>query len=67
MGKTYICPFYAWEEKLAVHCEMAHVKFPDKAVRDEYLGRYCSALPGWRGCTLARQMNLYYERMEDDV
>lgn len=65
MGKTFECPFYRWEERLAIHCEMADVKFPDKGVRDEYLGRFCSALPGWGHCSLARQMNLFYERMEE--
>lgn len=65
MGKTYECPFYKWEEKLSVHCELADVRFPDKPTRDEYLGRYCSSISGWSGCSLAKSMGLYYERKDD--
>ena len=29
-NKTFACPFFTWDERLAVHCEGGRVTFPDK-------------------------------------
>lgn len=65
MGKTYCCPFYRWEETLGVHCEGGCVRFPDKETRDAYLEKYCSANPCWEQCSIAAELQRYYERMDN--
>lgn len=62
MPRAYICPYWKWEEKLAVHCEGGHLRFPDVRLKNSYVCRYCAHLPGWEGCTIAEAWGEYYDR-----
>ena len=66
MGKTYCCPFYQWEEPRCVHCEGGVVRFPDKEARSSYIDKYCSANPQWQNCTIAAELQRYYERTDGE-
>lgn len=64
---TWVCPFYVWDERLAVHCECGALRFPDWRARQAYTNQYCGGEDnerGWKRCTLARNQLLYYERAE---
>ena len=67
MGYSHIswaCPFFTWDEKLAVHCEAGVVRFPDKVSIKEYSNHYCANLEQWRGCSLAAALLAHYDRKE---
>ena len=63
-NKTFACPFFKWDEKLAVHCEGGRVTFPDKEAALEYIDRYCGSPAGWRSCSVAASLLKYYERKD---
>lgn len=62
--KTFLCPFFRWDERQKIHCEIGRVSFPDRASAREYTDRYCGG--DWKSCTLAQAMMQYYERDEDE-
>lgn len=62
-NKTYICPFFKWDEKMKVHCEGGRVDFPDQSARGDFLDRYCAG-QDWGSCAIARLMLQYYERRD---
>ena len=57
-NKTFACPFFTWDERLAVHCEGGRVTFPDKEAALEYIDRYCASPAGWRECSMAAALLL---------
>lgn len=62
-NKTFICPFFKWDERLGVHCEGGKVVFPDRAAAEDYIDRHCGA-GGWRNCSVASSLLRYYERTD---
>ena len=65
--QSWSCPFFVWDERLAVHCECGRLRFPDWEARSEYTNAYCAGdATSWKRCTAARNMLLYYERTEAD-
>ena len=62
--KTWICPYFQWDERRKVHCEgRCCVAFPDQKAYEEYTGAFCANRNGgWRRCTIAQALNGYYER-----
>lgn len=60
--KTWSCPFFVWDERLAIHCECGRPRFPDIETATDYTTQYCAGDQGWKDCTLARNMMRYYER-----
>lgn len=60
-NRIWQCPFFRWDEKSKVHCEGGVVSLPKREYTD-YIENYCAHITGWRGCPLARALNLYYER-----
>lgn len=64
-NKTWACPFYRRDERMCVHCEGGCVRFPDWKSRQEYIDRYCAHPSGWRGCSVAGNMEEYYWRTEE--
>ena len=64
MPRAYCCPFFRWEEKLKTHCEGGMLSFPDAEAKAEYVKKYCADHPGWQGCTVAQNVNDFYERKE---
>ena len=64
--KTWSCPFFVWDERLAVHCEGGRPRFPDYEAADKYTGDYCAGGQGWKDCTLAKNLMAYYQRTEDN-
>lgn len=61
-SKTFLCPFYSWDEKMKIHCEGGKVLFKDRESAKEYIDRYCAG--DWRKCTVAGSLLRYYERAE---
>ena len=72
--QTWSCPFFTWDERLAVHCEGGRIRFPDWDARQAYTGQYCACeglltgfnANGWKRCTVARNLLRYYERTEGE-
>lgn len=63
MPKTLTCPFYTSEKRLALHCEGGcTLCFSDKAERVAHINQYCGSMDGWRRCTVARLLELRYEK-----
>ena len=62
---TWACPFFTWDEKLAIHCEAGVVRCPDGRAVNEYTDRNCASVEGWEKCTLADMLLQFYERQED--
>lgn len=65
MGKTWECPFYKWDARLAVYCEGGKITFPDRKALEDYSEKHCTSLNGWEMCSLAESLLQYYERKED--
>ncbi len=63
--KYWSCPFFVWDERLAVHCEGGRLRFPDWEAAETFTGRFCAGDMGWKNCTVARNLLLYYEREEE--
>lgn len=65
--RTWVCPFYKWDERLCVHCEGGgRAAFPDRETAKDYADRYCGSLDGWEKCTLAAARVRYYERTDKE-
>lgn len=65
--KKFACPFFTWDEKFKVHCEGGCVKFRDRKEAGEYQDRYCASVTGWKDCTVAKSVENYYERTEENA
>lgn len=63
-SKTFVCPFFKWDERLRVHCEGGHLAFRDRPETEDYIDRHCADLEGWKGCSLAGSLLRYYERTD---
>lgn len=68
-NRTWACPFYTYDEKLCVHCEGSErknscISFPDKESLGEYAKAYCASADGWQRCTIAINLNKFYNRKE---
>lgn len=63
MGYTnryWMCPFYKWDEKNAIHCEGGSmIKLPKQALR-EYASCYCAS-QNWKMCTVCKAILKTYE------
>ena len=64
--KTWSCPFFVWDERMAVHCEGGRLRFPDREAVNEYTDRFCAGDMGWKNCTVARNLLLFYERAGEE-
>ena len=64
--KTWSCPFFVWDERFAVHCEGGRLRFPDREAINEYADRFCAGDMGWKNCTVARNLLLFYERAGEE-
>ena len=62
--KSWSCPFFLWDEKTAVHGECGCLRFRNFGETTFYTDRYCANETGWRYCTAARSLLLWYERDE---
>lgn len=60
--RLWACPYYRSDERGAVICEGGRVELARKETMSEYMGQYCCDVDGWRRCTIARALNLQYER-----
>lgn len=61
--KTWICPYYQWDEKTAVHCEQGtRIKFPSRNSANEYMNKFCCK--DWKHCSIANSLNRFYETSE---
>lgn len=61
-NKTWECPYFVWDDRLVVHCEAGRIQFPDVKNAEEFIDRFCARERGWKYCTLARNLDLYYEK-----
>ena len=64
--KSWSCPFFVWDERLAVHCEGGRLRFPDWEAAGEFTNRFCAGGMGWKNCSVARNLLLYYEREQEE-
>lgn len=62
MPKAMECPYFVWEDKLVLHCEMAVQTFPDKKCRDDWVNALCANIQGCKQCPLCRTLDDFYER-----
>jgi len=60
--RTWICPYFKYDEKRRVHCEAGVIRMPDEQAMKDLADAYCGNLPGWEKCPLARCMSAFYER-----
>ncbi len=65
-NRNWCCPFFIWDERLAVHCEGGRLRFPDREAAEAYAARFCGGHVEWRGCTVARSLLRYYERKQEE-
>lgn len=61
MAKTWVCPFWKWEERLTVYCEGAKTEFRTPGARTAYIDRFCANIPGWEQCPLAAELSKCFE------
>ena len=64
---VFTCPYYGWDSKCSVHCEGGNMQFPDAEAAKEYLLTYCTAVPGWRRCTVAQAITRHYEKKYEEL
>ena len=60
------CPFFSKEVGLKTNCEGGAIKHPDKTARKDYMLTYCASDIGWKKCTLAKSLNNYYDRKDEE-
>lgn len=58
------CPFFKGEKGLRLHCEGGTVRSPDSVYRRELLMNYCASAEGWRKCTIAKNLDAFYDRQK---
>jgi hypothetical protein len=62
MLRAYQCPFFSWEEDhCKLHCEGAVLKFTAPVAMDNYIDAFCADNPGWKNCTVAKNIMNAYE------
>lgn len=61
MPKTMICPFYMYDDRLTLRCEAGRLDFHTVQQKADYINKYCSALDGYKFCTLAASLEKMYE------
>lgn len=61
-NRTWVCPFYKWDERLCVHCEGGKIRFPDRISLNEFVRLYCGTA-NWKTCSVAENLLRYYERI----
>lgn len=64
MPMIFQCPFYKRDNYLKLYCEGGTVKFPDAPARTEYVRGFCANHITWQKCTIAHNLQLYYDRKE---
>ena len=62
---VWTCPYYKRHEKLKVEGDCGTVLFKDVEQTREYVSSFCAS-HGWQDCTIAKSMNGYFERLEDE-
>ena len=66
-SRVWTCPFFQWDERLAVHCEGgSRVRFARLRTYRQYVSCYCCDLNGWRRCSIADALNKQYDDEEDE-
>lgn len=56
------CPFWRWAKDGVSVCEGCRLTFVEAQEESEFFSRYCASPEGWRACTIARMLELSYER-----
>lgn len=65
-NKVFMCPYFAWDERLAIHCEGGCASFADRVSAEIYADKFCANITGWNRCTLASARTEYYDRRDRD-
>lgn len=65
MPRVFECPFFKWEEKLRIHCEAGVLDFMSRDGYKDYCDKFCGDALGWKGCTLAQNLGMEYEKGDD--
>lgn len=59
-NRLWVCPFFGWDERAAVHCEAGVIRLRDQRSINVYAANFCGG--DWESCTLARALLAAYER-----
>jgi len=63
--KTWICPYYKWDEKQALHCQHGtKLCFPDTISANSFMGAYCASF-NYKNCPIYVVFEAYEERLEE--
>ena len=63
--RKWCCPYFTSDEADIIRCRRGRIPFPDRKSKCQYAAKYCGSAKGWCSCTLAKQFNADYERMEE--
>ena len=66
--KPWQCPFFVWDEKRCVACEGGcRISFPDRDAAVSYMDGFCASREGgWKECSIAKMLNEFYDREEQN-
>ena len=62
--RIYHCPFYQKRTKCGVMCEGGSVILPDEKAAVDLVRSACANEVMWSACPIAKALNKYYEREE---
>lgn len=62
--RIWICPYFSYDTKDYMRCEGGRVCFSKKELNKRYFDKYCGSYE-WGKCTFARELNGYYEGLDD--
>ena len=60
------CPFYKKEKSPKLYCEGCILKFPDTLSRAEYIRNFCANNINWTKCSVAHNLQIYYDRKDEE-
>ena len=64
-SRLWQCPYFTWDGVQCVRCEAGKIDFLSKRNAEDYMTRFCANVDGWKNCTIARQINIFYETQEE--
>ena len=71
MARRIECPFiiadyFSKRNELKLTCEQGKLTFNDRESFMRYVTKYCASVCGWRNCSLAVNLQEYYERKDKE-
>lgn len=63
--RNWACPFFKWDECDKIHCEGGKLTFRSRKSIEDYAQKYCGSIEGWKKCTIAESVEMYYENCNE--